>query len=174
MAVEGGNQVLQDRFPLNNLHESWASKVLTKVKITDQVETSAGHVDICEQNPVCQQARDIQHRNKNSEQCVYWIFTFPKKDSKTITNILMKGCRLCCLSQRAQFNVQLYQQKVLPWFWRALYLIQAQWHYIMIWHGQKHTRHLYRANANRRDRFTKPDAFNLWCSGHLSHGEALQ
>lgn len=54
----------------SSLHESWAFRILPKLKITHQVETSAGHVDICELNPVCKWGRDIQHRNKNSEQNV--------------------------------------------------------------------------------------------------------
>lgn len=39
------------------------------------METSAVHVGICEQNPVCKWGRHIQHRNKNSEQNVS---PFPK------------------------------------------------------------------------------------------------
>lgn len=54
----------------SSLHESWAFRILPKLKITHRVETSAGHVDICEQNPVCKWGRDTQHRNKNSEQNV--------------------------------------------------------------------------------------------------------
>lgn len=42
--------LLQDRFPPNSLHESWAFRILSRVKITHQLETSAVHVGICEQN----------------------------------------------------------------------------------------------------------------------------